>query len=150
MVRRCHCFGRRFHYGIQLLLEVKKDVIKELGFRGLLQIGCNKVNLDLCFWLMRNTNSAYSQLELSEEKNVHLTSHDVGIVMGILHNGRKFIVEEETIKASLVMCLKDIEALMVDIDDIDEFKRLFFIFLCATSLALTSRLEGSHALWYTP
>ena len=48
------------------------------------------------------------------------------------------------------MCLKDIEALMVDIDDIDEFKRLFFIFLCATSLTLTSHLEGSHALWYTP
>ena len=49
-----------------------------------------------------------------------------------------------------MLSLKDIEALMVDIDDIEKFKRVFLIFTCATLLAPTSRLEGSHALWYTP
>ena len=39
---------------------------------------------------------------------------------------------------------------MVDIDDIEEFKRVFLIFACATLLAPTSCLEGSHSLWYTP
>ena len=39
---------------------------------------------------------------------------------------------------------------MVDIDDIEEFKRVFLIFACVTLLAPTSRLEGSHSLWYTP
>ena len=40
--------------------------------------------------------------------------------------------------------------MMVDIDDIKEFKRVFLIFACVTLLAPTSRLEGSHSLWYTP
>ncbi|XP_059595830.1 uncharacterized protein LOC132254368 [Vitis vinifera] len=32
----------------------------------------------------------------------------------------------------------------------EEFKRVFLIFACATLLAPTSHLEGSHSLWYTP
>ncbi|RVW49611.1 hypothetical protein CK203_076736 [Vitis vinifera] len=46
--------------------------------------------------------------------------------------------------------LQDIESMMVGIDDMEEFKRVFLIFACATLLAPTSRLEGSHSLWYTP
>ena len=62
---RGRCSSRRFLSGIHLLSEVKKDVIiRELGFGGLLQLGCKEVNLDLCFWLIKNTNNAYSQLEL--------------------------------------------------------------------------------------
>ena len=40
--------------------------------------------------------------------------------------------------------------MMVGIDDIEEFKRVFLIFACATLLAPTSRLEGIHSLWYIP
>ena len=40
--------------------------------------------------------------------------------------------------------------MMVDIDDIEEFKRVFLIFMCTTLLAPTSHLKGSQALWYTP
>lgn len=76
--------------------------------------------------------------------------HDVGIMMKIPHDRRKLIVEEEIVKPSLVSNLKDIEAFMVGINDIDEFKRLFFMFSCAKLLASTSYLEGSHTLWYTP
>ena len=108
------------------------------------------MNLDLCFLLIRNTNIAYSQLELFGGKKVPLTCHDVGITMGIPHNGRKLIFDKGTVKASPMSSLKDIEALMVDIDDIEEFKWVFLIFTCATLLAPISRLEGSHALWYTP
>ncbi|RVW53720.1 hypothetical protein CK203_068969 [Vitis vinifera] len=43
--------------------------------------------------------------------------------------------------------LQDIESMMVGIDDMEEFKRVFLIFACATLLAPTSRLEGSHSLW---
>ena len=70
--------------------------------------------------------------------------------MGIPRSGRKLIIDKGTVKASPMPSLKDIEALMVDIDDIEKFKRVFLIFTCATLLAPTSRLEGSHALWYTP
>ena len=56
---RCRCSGRRFISGIHLFLEVKKDVIRELSFSRLLQLGCKEVNLDLCFWLIKNTNIAY-------------------------------------------------------------------------------------------
>ncbi|KAL6314447.1 hypothetical protein AAG906_025932 [Vitis piasezkii] len=40
--------------------------------------------------------------------------------------------------------------MMVGIDDMEEFKRVFLIFASATLLVPTSRLEGSHSLWYTP
>ncbi|KAJ9669943.1 hypothetical protein PVL29_026483 [Vitis rotundifolia] len=70
--------------------------------------------------------------------------------MGIPHSGRKLIVDKGTVKASQMPSLHDIESMMVDIDDIEEFKRVFLIFACATLLAPTSRLEGSHSLWYTP
>ena len=125
---------------------MKKDVIRELGFGGLLQLGCKEVNLDLCFWLIKNTNIAYSQLELFGGKKVSLTCHDVGMTMGIPHSGRKLIVDKGIVKASPMPSLKDIEALMVDIDDIEDFKWVFLIFACATLLAPTSHLEGSHAL----
>ena len=147
---RCRCSGRRFLSGIHLLSKVKKDVIRELGFGGLLQLGCKEVNLDLCFWLIKNTNIAYSQLELFGGKKVSLTCHDVGMTMGIPHSGRKLIVEKASVKASQMPSLQDIESMMVDIDDMEEFKRVFLIFACATLLAPTSHLEGSHSLWYTP
>ena len=60
MNRRCHCSGRRFFSGIHLLSEVKNDLIREFGVGGLLQLGCKEVNLDLCFWLIRNTYIDYS------------------------------------------------------------------------------------------
>ena len=148
---RCRCSSRRFLSGIHLLSEVKKDVIiRELGFGGLLQLGCKEVNLDLCFWLIKNTNIAYSQLELFRGKKVSLTCHDVGMMMGIPHSGRKLIVDKGIVKASQMPSLQDIESMMVGIDDMEEFKRVFLIFACATLLAPTSRLEGSHSLWYTP
>ncbi|RVW61399.1 hypothetical protein CK203_032054 [Vitis vinifera] len=147
---RCRCSGCRFLSGIHLLLEVKKDVIRELGFGGLLQLGCKEVNLDLCFWLIKITNIAYSQLELFGGKKVSLTCHDVGMTMGIPHSGRKLIVEKASVKASQMPSLQDIESMMVGIDDMEEFKQVFLIFACATLLAPTSRLEGSHSLWYTP
>ncbi|KAJ9703185.1 hypothetical protein PVL29_004814 [Vitis rotundifolia] len=61
--------------------------------------------------------------------------------MGIPHTGRKLIVDRGTVNASQMPSLQDIEAMMVDIDDIEEFKQLFLIFACATLLAPTSRLE---------
>ncbi|RVX04833.1 hypothetical protein CK203_024975 [Vitis vinifera] len=97
----CRCSGRRFISGIHFLSEVKKDVIRELGFGGLLQLGC------------------------------------------IPHSGRKLIVDKRTVKASQMPSLQDIESMMVGIDDIEEFKRVFLIFTCATLLAPTSRLEGN-------
>lgn len=108
------------------------------------------MNLDLYFWLIKNTNIVYSQFELFGGKKVPLTCHDVGITMGIPHGGRKLIVDKGTVKDSQMPSLKDIELMMVDIDDIEEFKRVFMIFACATLLAPTFRLEGSHSLWYTP
>ena len=83
-------------------------------------------------------------------KKVSLTCHDVGMMMGIPHSGRKLIVEKGSVKASQMPSLQDIESMMVGIDDMEEFKRVFLIFSCATLLAPTSHLEGSHSLWYTP
>ncbi|KAL6336205.1 hypothetical protein AAG906_011087 [Vitis piasezkii] len=67
--------------------------------------------------------------------------------MGFPHSGKKLIVDKGTVKASQMPSLKNIESMMVDINDIEEFKRVFLIFACATLLAPTSRLEDSHSLW---
>ncbi|KAL6348126.1 hypothetical protein AAG906_039281 [Vitis piasezkii] len=115
---RCRCSGRRFLSGIHLLSEVKKDVIRELGFGGLLQLGC---------------------------KEVSLTCHDVGMTMGIPHSGRKLIVEKASVKASQMPSLQDIESMMVGIDDMEEFKRVFLIFasnLIGTHISLGRRKES--------
>ena len=38
MKRCCRCSGHRFLFGIQLFLEVKKDVVRELSFGGAIAI----------------------------------------------------------------------------------------------------------------
>ena len=48
----------------------------------------------------KNTNIAYSQLELFGGKKVPLTCYDVGITMDIPHRGKKLIVDKGTVKAS--------------------------------------------------
>ena len=83
-------------------------------------------------------------------KKVSLTCHDVGMTMDIPYSGRKLIVDNGTVKASQMSSFQDIESMMVGINDIEEFKWLFLIFVCATLLAPTSRLEDRHSLWYTP
>ncbi|RVW33071.1 hypothetical protein CK203_117229 [Vitis vinifera] len=45
-------------------------------------------------------------------------------MMGIPYSGRKLIVDKGVVKASPMPSLKDIEALMVDIDDIEEFNHV--------------------------
>ncbi|RVW86226.1 hypothetical protein CK203_046131 [Vitis vinifera] len=70
--------------------------------------------------------------------------------MGIPHSGRKLIVDKGIVKASPMPSLKDIEALMVDIDDIEDFKWVFLIFACATLLAPTSHLEAMYVELTTP
>lgn len=62
---------------------------------------------------------------------IPLTSHDVEIMMRISYVKMMLIVEETIVKPSLMSNLKDIEVMMVDINDIDEFKRLFLgILVC--------------------
>ena len=95
-------------------------------------------------------NIAYSQLELFRGETIPLTSHDVGIMMGIPHIKTELIVEEAIVKLSPMSTLKDIEAMMIDIDDIDKFNLFFLIFSCATLSAPTFHLKGSHTLWYIP
>ena len=148
MNRRCRCSGCRFLSGIHLLLEVKKDVIT--WFRQAIAIRLQEGEFIFMFLVDKKHKHCLFPTRVIWGKKVPLTCHDVGITMGIPHNGRKLIFDKGTVKASPMSSLKDIEALMVDIDDIEEFKWVFLIFTCATLLAPISRLEGSHALWYTP
>ena len=38
---------------------------------------------------------------------------------------------------------------LISMEDMGDFKKLFIFFSCATFLAPTSKLYGSHELWYT-
>ncbi|RVW60029.1 hypothetical protein CK203_089499 [Vitis vinifera] len=45
--------------------------------------------------------------------------------------------------------LSDLRDRLISMEDMGEFKKLFIFFSCATLLAPTSKLDGSHELWCT-
>ncbi|RVW89650.1 hypothetical protein CK203_036432 [Vitis vinifera] len=45
--------------------------------------------------------------------------------------------------------LSDLRDRLISMEDMSEFKKLFIFFSCATLLAPTSKLDGSHELWCT-
>ena len=69
--------------------------------------------------------------------------------MRIPYTETNLILEEAYVKPSPISKLKDVKVMMVVVDDINEFKRLFLEFSCVNLLDLISHLEGSHILWYT-
>lgn len=67
---------------------MKKEMIREMGFDGLLALKCNRMNMDLCLWSVDNVNVANRYIGLANEWPVVSSSVEVGNLMGITCGGR--------------------------------------------------------------
>ena len=69
---------------ISKLSEFKKQIVREIGFGGILDIPCiSKINLKLSAWLLSKLDSEESCLVFGPSRRIYVHEGDVGIVLGI-------------------------------------------------------------------
>ena len=121
-------------------------MIYKIRFSRLLVIGCKQLNMSLCMWLIQKINVAYCQLQIKGGVDIPNTCTHVEQVFGIPHGGKKLILDTHYHRDGCVLSIQEIEGLMVETKNADEFRWFFITFTCATVLAPTMHLEGHHAL----
>ncbi|CAN6163697.1 unnamed protein product [Urochloa humidicola] len=78
------CSPKAVHAIVSKLSEFKKQLVREIGFGGILDLSCiTKVNRKLSAWLLSRLDTEDSELVLSESKRIYIHEKDVGIVFGI-------------------------------------------------------------------
>jgi hypothetical protein len=78
------CSPKRVHCVVSKFNEYKKELVRQAGFGGLLDMWCiTKVNLKLSAWLLSKLDVDESCLVLSESQRIFVHEKDVGIVLGI-------------------------------------------------------------------
>jgi hypothetical protein len=78
------CSPKRVHCLVSKFSEYKKELVRQAGFGGLLDIPCiTKVNLKLSAWLLSKLDVDESSLVLSDSQRIFVHEKDVGIVLGI-------------------------------------------------------------------
>ena len=142
------CLGLRLK--AYLALYCTRNMIREIGFSGLLTIGCKQLNMSLCMWLIKNINVAYYHLQIEGGADILITCTHVEQVFGIPPGGRKSVLDTHRYCDVRVPSIQKIERLMLETKNAEEFHQLFIIFTCAIVLAPTMHLEVHHALWHIP
>ena len=92
MALRLRCFGHRFLKGVNNLSDFRKETTRGMGFSGLLELKCKKFHIDLCMWLVNMVNVANHRIDLGDGRQIGLSCHEVGIVMGIPHRSHRFLI----------------------------------------------------------
>lgn len=66
------------------LSEFKKQLVRDIGFGGLLEVPCiSKVNLKFLGWLLSKLDTDESCLLLSESSQIYVHEKDIGVVFGL-------------------------------------------------------------------
>ena len=73
--------------------ETKKQQIRDMGFRGLLDIQCHSIPSGIATWLMDNFNPTLNSLHLHGDDVLPLTARDIDLVLDI-PNERPIPVED--------------------------------------------------------
>ena len=69
---------------VSKLSEFKKEIIREIGFGGILDIPCiSKLNLKLSAWLLSKMDCEESCLVFGPSRRIYVHEADVGIVLGV-------------------------------------------------------------------
>jgi len=69
---------------VSKLSEFKKQIVREIGFGGILHIPCiSTINLKLSAWLLSKLDSEESCLVFGPSRRIYVHEGDVGIVLGI-------------------------------------------------------------------
>ena len=127
----------------------KKNVIGDMGFGGLLQLGCKELHYELITWIVAKYDIGYHRLCMETKVVVPVTPKDVREVLGILDNGVDILIYNRRDTPNRTYDIKILEANLRDLPVGEELMKSFLIFACATILAPNSKQEGMHDLWDT-
>ena len=114
----------------------------------MLQLSSTELRHNLCRWMISHFNIAHYRLDIGQERQFTITCSDVGEVLGIPYIGRRLLLSP-TNRNNMMENLSILRDRLISMEDMGDFKKLFIFFSCATFLAPTSKLYGSHELWYT-
>ena len=125
----------------------KKNVIIDIGFGELLQLGCKELCYELIMWIVPNYDIGYHRLCMQTKVVVPVMPKDVREVLGIPDNGVDILIYNRRGTPNRTYDIKILEANLLDLPIGEEFMKSFLIFACATILAPNSKQEGMHDLW---
>ena len=77
-----------------------------------------------------------------------MTCSHVEQVFGIPLGGRKLVLDTHFHRGGCFPSIEEIEHLMVETKNVEEFWLFFIIFTCARLLIVTMHFKGHHALWH--
>ncbi|RVW82817.1 hypothetical protein CK203_051181 [Vitis vinifera] len=119
----------------------KKNAISDMGFRGLLQLGCKELRYELITWIVANYDISYHRLCMETKVVVPVTPKDVREMLGISDNGVDILIYNRRGTPNRTYDIKILEANLRDLPVGEEFMKSFLIFACATILAPNSKQE---------
>ncbi|RVW27788.1 hypothetical protein CK203_102642 [Vitis vinifera] len=117
----------------------KKNVIMDMGFEGLLQLGYKELHYELITWIVANYDIGYHRLCMQTKVVVPVTPKDVREVLGISDNGVDILIYNRHGTPNRTYDIQILEDNMRDLPIGEEFKKSFLIFACATILAPNSK-----------
>ena len=121
----------------------------DMGFRGLLQLGCKELWYELITWIISNYDIGYRHLCMQSNVAIPITPQDVREVLGIPDNGMGILVYNRRDTPNHTYNIHILEDNMCNLPVGEEFKKYFLIFAYATILAPNSKQEAMHDLWDT-
>ncbi|XP_019080463.1 uncharacterized protein LOC109123875 [Vitis vinifera] len=144
---KSHCSGKKFLSIMDTLPMDKKNAISDMGFGGLLQLGCKELHYELITWIVANYDIGYHRLCMETKVVVPVMPKNVREVLGIPNNGVDILIYNRRGTPNRTYDIKILEANLRDLPVGEEFMKSFLIFACATILAPNSKQEGMHDLW---
>ncbi|RVW75054.1 hypothetical protein CK203_056034 [Vitis vinifera] len=130
---------KKFQSIIDTLPMEKKNVIMDMGFEGLLQLGYKELHYELITWIVANYDIGYHRLCMQTKVVVPVTPKDVREVLGISDNGVDILIYNRHGTPNRTYDIQILEDNMRDLPIGEEFKKSFLIFACATILAPNSK-----------
>ena len=117
----------------------KKNVIIDMGFGELLQLGCKELRYELIMWIVPNYDIGYHRLCMQTKVVVPVMPKDVREVLGIPDNGVDILIYNRRDTPNCTYDIKILEDNLCDLLVGKEFMKSFLIFACATILTPNSK-----------
>lgn len=71
MALRSRCFDNSFPAGIANLSEMRKNMVKQMGFGSFLQPTYTQIHVEISMWLITNINVSYRHIDLTNGHNIN-------------------------------------------------------------------------------
>ena len=117
----------------------KKNVIIDMGFGELLQLGCKELRYELIMWIVPNYDIGYHRLCMQTKVVVPVMPKDVREVLSIPDNGIDILIYNRRDTPNCTYDIKILEDKLCDLLVGKEFMKSFLIFACATILTPNSK-----------